>query len=118
MLPSCRFSFSTHELGSSGCGKIVIMDYGSRFRERTHELAERLSPVADRMLMFWLELAERLLVTDGNEHRIIAEAAVAARRPDERAVDAAVEGFGLAVIGPRDGEGTGEVGGGRGVGLG
>ena len=64
-----------------------------------------------------LHLAEGLLMPDRHEHRIVAEALVAARRPDQRAVDPALEGFDLAVVGPGDRQRAGEMRVGRGVGL-
>ena len=76
-----------------------------------HELAEGVGAVAHLVLHRGVELAERLLVADRHEHRVVAEAAVAARRPHERSVDPAVERLGLAVVGPGDRQRAGEVGG-------
>ena len=48
-------------------------------------------------------------MTDRNEHRIVAEAVVAPRRPDENSVHPAVERFGLAVVRPGNRQRAGEV---------
>src|SRR6478735_16735 len=66
--------------------------------------------MTDRMLQLWIEFAERLLMADRYEHRVVAEAAVSAGRPDEGAVDAPFERFGLAVVRPGDRERAEEVG--------
>src|SRR6185295_17265686 len=55
---------------------------------------------------------------DRHEHRVVTEAAVAARGPYKDAVDTPIEGLGLAVIGPGNGERTGEMRGRGRVGLG
>src|SRR5690349_3689678 len=47
------------------------------------------------------DLAEGPLIAIGDEHRVIAEAVRPARRPDERAVDAALEALDRTV-GPGD----------------
>src|SRR5690242_2224299 len=73
--------------------------------------------MADRVLELRIELAEGLVIADGNEHRVIAEPSIAARRPDERPVDAAVEGLGLAVVRPGDRQRADEMGCRRGVRL-
>src|SRR3954447_6972358 len=52
------------------------------------------------MLELWVELAERRVIAHRNEHRIVAKALLAARRPHKRSVDPAVEGLGLAVVRP------------------
>src|SRR5688572_11051090 len=49
------------------------------------------------MLGGWFDLAKGPLIAIGNEHRVIAKAVLPARRPDERAVDAALEAFDRAV---------------------
>ena len=67
------------------------------------------------MLELGIELSERLLVTDGDEHRIVAESPLAAWRPDEDAVDAAVECLGLTIVGPGECERAGEMRRGRSV---
>ena len=61
------------------------------------------------MLERRIELAEGLFMANRHEHRVIAEASVAARWPNQRPVDAAFEGFGLAIVGPGDREGAGEM---------
>ena len=63
-------------------------------------LRERVGAVADRVLFRRVDLAEGLVVAGGDEHRVVAEALVAARRPDQRAVDPAFEALDLAVVGP------------------
>src|SRR5881394_199091 len=70
------------------------------------------------MLELRIELSERLVLADRNEHRVVAEAALPTRRPNESAVDPSVERFGLPVIGPRDGQRADEVGSRSGIGLG
>ena len=49
------------------------------------------------VLLLRAHLAEGTRMAVGQEHRVVAEALVAARRPDQRAVDAAGEGLDLAV---------------------
>ena len=70
------------------------------------------------MLELGVELAERPVVADGHEHRIVAEAALAARRPHEDSVDPPVERLGLPIVGPCDRQRAGEVRRGGGVRLG
>ena len=52
---------------------------------------------APAVLLLRAHLAEGAVVAVGQEHRVVAEAFVAARRPDQRAVDAAGESLVLAV---------------------
>src|SRR6476619_1830586 len=59
-----------------------------------------------------LHLAKGGFVAHGNEHRVVAEALAAARRPDKRPVDASFESFGLTVVGPGDRQRADEVCGG------
>ena len=66
--------------------------------------------MAHRMLLRGVHLAERLLPAVRDEHRVVTEALVAARRPDERAFDAAVECFGLAIVGPGNRQSARELG--------
>src|SRR4051794_26928327 len=66
--------------------------------------------MADAVLLVRIELAERLVVAGGHEHRVVAEAAIAPRRPDQRAVDSALEALDLTVVGPGERQGAGEVG--------
>src|SRR3954447_20310078 len=86
--------------------------------ERCHKLAEGLGAMADLVLPLGLELPERLVVTNGYEHRIVAKAPVPARRPDERAVNTTFERLGLTVVRPGDPQRAHEGAGWRGVGLG
>src|SRR4051812_27628307 len=74
--------------------------------------------MADRMLQSGTDLSEGLIVADRHEHRVIAEAPVAARGPDQYTIDAAIEGLGLAVVRPRDRQRAGEVCRWGGIGLG
>ena len=90
---------------------------GEEIRKRRHELAERVGTMADRMFELRIQLAEGPPVAHGHEHRVVAEAAIASRRPNQRAVDAALEGLGLTVVGPGNGERAGEMRGRRGVRL-
>src|SRR4051812_3462287 len=78
-------------------------------KQSRHQLAKCIGPVAHRMLRVRLHLAEGLLMPCRHEDRIVAEAVLAARRPDEGAVDAAFEPFAMAV-GPAQGEGADEMG--------
>src|SRR3546814_20501373 len=52
---------------------------------------------ADRVFGVGIHLAEGLVAAIGQEDGIVAEPLVAARRPDERAVDPAFEPFDMAV---------------------
>src|SRR3954470_23565308 len=61
------------------------------------------------MLLGRVHLAEGLLVAGGDEHRVVAEAPLAARRPDQNAVDPALEPFAMAVR-PAQGQRTDEMG--------
>ena len=61
------------------------------------------------MLLGRIHLAEGEVAARRHEHRIIAEAAVSARRPDERSVDPAFEPFAVAVR-PAQGQSADEVG--------
>src|SRR5262245_54333600 len=49
-------------------------------------------------------------MTGWYEHRIVAEASVAARRPHKRSEHFAFKAFDLAIVGPGDGQCTGEMG--------
>ena len=55
------------------------------------EQAEGAGAVGDRMLGIGLHLAEGQAVAVGDEHRIIAETSASARRPDQMAVNLALE---------------------------
>src|SRR4051812_8810662 len=61
------------------------------------------------MLFLAAHLAERPVVTVGQEHRIVAEALVAARRPDQHAIDAGLE-FLHMVVRPGNAQRRDEVG--------
>ena len=54
---------------------------------------ERVGAVADGVLCGRIDLAEGLVHADGDEHRVVAEAVVPARRPHQGAVDLAFEAF-------------------------
>src|SRR5437868_9964349 len=73
--------------------------------------------MADAVLELGIELAEGLVVADRLKHRIVAEAPVAARRPDEGPVDAAFKRLDLAVVGPGDRQRADEMRGGSSVRL-
>src|SRR5688500_17416953 len=45
----------------------------------------------------------------GHEHRIVAEALLAAWRPHQSPIDPALEAFGLPIVRPSDGERAGEM---------
>src|SRR5690242_14115928 len=92
--------------------------FWKRFLERLNQLAKRIGAVADAVLQLRIELSESPIVADGNEHRVVAETPVTARRPHENAVDPAIEGLGLTIVGPGDRERAGEMAGRRGVRLG
>src|SRR5258706_2840429 len=51
-----------------------------------HKFAECLGAVADLVFALGVHLAEGLAAAIGQEHGVIAEAAIAARRPDEAAM--------------------------------
>src|SRR5215203_2815178 len=70
------------------------------FLQCRQKLAERISSMADLMLQVRFDLAERLLIADGLEHRVVSEAPFATRRPDQGPVYPALERLRLAVIGP------------------
>src|SRR4051794_4621835 len=78
-------------------------------QQRRDQLAEGVGAVADAVLFGRVHLAERDVAADRLEHRIVAEAPVAARRPDEAAVDPAFEPFAMAVR-PAQSERTDEMG--------
>src|SRR5438046_7052993 len=73
--------------------------------------------MADAVFEVRIELAEGLVEADRLKHRVVAEAFVAARRPDEGAVDAAVERLDLSVVGPGDRQRADEMRGGSSVRL-
>ncbi len=60
------------------------------------------------MFVGLVHFAEGFVIAVGQEHGIVTEALVAARRPDQRAEHLAFEHFGLAV-GPGKAEGADEV---------
>src|SRR4051812_25301560 len=62
------------------------------------------------MLVLRFELTESLIVAHGQEHRVVTEASITARRPYERPVSAAIERLGLPVVRPGDRERANEVG--------
>src|SRR6185295_7206489 len=88
------------------------------FLQRLDQLAEGVGAMADRMLQIRIELAEGPIVSERDKHRVVAEALVATRWPDERAVDAPVERLGLAVVGPGNRQRAGEMCSRSGIGLG
>src|SRR5688500_16423605 len=61
------------------------------------------------MLVGRVHLAKRLLAAGGDEHRIVAEAPLAARRPHQNTLDPALEPFAVAV-GPAQSEGADKMG--------
>src|SRR5438477_12744984 len=65
--------------------------------ERIDELPESYGAVRDFMLGIWVHFAKGHIMSFGQEHRIIAKAMFAARRPDERAMDLAFEILDMAV---------------------
>jgi hypothetical protein len=77
--------------------------------ERIDQPPEGLGPVRDLVLGVGIHLAKGLLASIGQEHRIIAEAAFAARRPDQRPMHLAFEILDMAV-GPGDLEHADEMG--------
>src|SRR4051812_39021871 len=82
---------------------------GLRREARGDELGEGVGAVADAVLLVRLDLAEGEGPALGDEHRVVAEAAVAARRPDQVPVDLAAEGLGVSV-GPGERERRDEMG--------
>src|SRR5262249_44153858 len=73
------------------------------------ELGKGAGAVADGMLPGRLQLPEGQGLAVGNEHRIIAETAGSARRPDEVAVNLALEHL-MRAVRPGQAQGAGEVG--------
>src|SRR4051794_29291625 len=73
------------------------------------ELLERARAVADGVLRRRLHLAERDGVSVRDEHRIVTEAVIAARRPHQRAVRFATKAF-LMAVGPCEREHGDEAG--------
>src|SRR5260221_14137907 len=65
--------------------------------ERIDEFPEGYGTVRDFMLGIWVHFAKSHITTLGQEHGIIAKTTLAARRPDERAVDLAFEILDMAV---------------------
>src|SRR5207247_4626858 len=65
--------------------------------ERIDQLPESYGAVRDFMLGIWVHFAKGHITSLGQEHRIIAKAMLAARRPDERAMDLAFEILDMAV---------------------
>src|SRR5690349_2757767 len=92
--------------------------FWKRFVERFDKPAKRVGAMTDAMLQLRIELAEGLFVADGDEHRVVTEAPISPRRPDENPVDAPIEGLGLAVVGPGDRKRAGKMRRGRRVRLG
>src|SRR3546814_6919427 len=86
-------------------------------QHRRSHLAEGVGTVADRVFGVGIHLAEGLVAAIGQEDGIVAEPLVAARRPDERAVDPAFEPFDMAV-GPGERERADEMRVAAGVGAG
>src|SRR3546814_10418710 len=74
-----------------------------------HQPGERLGAVADRMLPSGVAFPEGQGMPVGDEHRVVAEAAVAARRPHRLAMHLPLHRFGVAVR-PGEAEGAGEPG--------
>src|SRR3546814_19883264 len=72
------------------------------------ELPESVGAVADGVLRRGVELAEGRVMAVRPEHRVVAEAAFAARRPDEGAVHRALEGLDMPVR-PGERPGAGEL---------
>src|SRR5262244_2430628 len=68
---------------------------------RRHQLAEGGGAVADAVLLLGIDLAEGAGVAVGLEHRVVAEALAAARRPNQRAMGLASEHLDVA-DGPRE----------------
>src|SRR5690349_6117761 len=58
---------------------------------RRHQLRKRAGAVAHLVLLLGLHLAEGDQVPVRHEHRIVAKALLAARRPRQRALDLALE---------------------------
>src|SRR5262249_51232209 len=84
--------------------------YGASFsQQRRLQLLERGCAVADAVPQVRVHLTEAFVIAQGHEHRIVAEAADAARRPNERAVDPALEALDMPV-GPGDAQRAGEEG--------
>src|SRR5512143_3950443 len=81
----------------------------SRREAGRDQQAEGLGPMADGMLADGIHLAEGLAAALGQEDRVVAEAALAARRPDEAPVDMALEALDMAV-GPGERERADEMG--------
>src|SRR3546814_13631978 len=72
------------------------------------ELPESVGAVADGVLRRGVELAEGRVMAVRPEHRVVAEAAFAARRPDEGAVHRPLEGLDMPVR-PGARQGAGEM---------
>src|SRR5690606_40587129 len=73
----------------------------------SRKFCEGIGAVADAVFFVRADFSERLLAALGNEDRIVAEAAIPTRRPDEGAVDSAFVD-GVFAIRPREGEHTRE----------
>src|SRR5947207_1499359 len=72
------------------------------------EFPEGYGAVRDFMLGIWVHFAKSHITSLGQEHGIIAKATLAARRPDERAMDLAFEILDMAV-GPGNRQNTDEM---------
>ncbi len=64
---------------------VVLLAPGNSGEARLDQLAEGLGAMADLMLALGIHLAKGLAAPIGQEHGVIAEAALAPRRPDEAA---------------------------------
>src|SRR6187399_1221482 len=77
--------------------------------ERIDKFPKGVGPMRKRVLGLRRHFAERLGIPVGNEHRIVAEAPVSARRPHQRSIDATFERL-LMSIGPGNRERAYEMG--------
>src|SRR5262249_54063834 len=68
-----------------------------KLQERARAMRQALPVRRQPVLLVARHFAEGLIEAVGQEHRIVAEALLAARRPDQRAVDLAFERLGVTV---------------------
>src|SRR5579883_616633 len=64
---------------------------------RVDQLAEGVGAMTDGMLCRRFHLAEGFMAAGGHEYRVVAEAARAARRPDQMALHLAAKGLDMAI---------------------
>src|SRR6267378_2229743 len=77
----------------------------SPWKRGLDELCESAGAVADFVLFRGIHLAESERTAGRYEHRVIAEASIAPRRPDQVALDLAAEQLDMDIAGIGPGEG-------------